>query len=58
MSGIGGDSGKAVKPIALRFVWELAACPELKGIPISDMGGLRPGGTQWNSSCCEPTTFR
>ena len=38
MSGIGGDSGKAVKPIALRFVWELAACPELKGIPISGMG--------------------
>ena len=40
MSGIGGYSGRAVKPIALRFVWELASCPELDGIPISGMGGI------------------
>lgn len=39
-SGIGGYSGPAVKPIALRFVWELASCPELKDIPISGMGGI------------------
>lgn len=39
-SGIGGYSGKAVKPIALRFVWEMAACPELKDVPISAMGGI------------------
>ncbi|MBQ0059109.1 MAG: NAD-dependent dihydropyrimidine dehydrogenase subunit PreA, partial [Lachnospiraceae bacterium] len=39
-SGIGGYSGQAVKPIALRFVWEMASCPELKGVPISGMGGV------------------
>lgn len=39
-SGIGGYSGRAVKPIALRFVWEMAACEELKNIPISAMGGI------------------
>ena len=40
LSGVGGYSGKAVKPIALRFIWELAACPQLKGVPISAMGGV------------------
>ena len=40
MSGVGGYSGRAVKPIALRFIWELASCPGLKGIPISGMGGI------------------
>lgn len=40
LSGVGGYSGKAVKPIALRFIWELASCPDLKGIPISGMGGI------------------
>lgn len=40
MSGVGGYSGKAVKPIGLRFVWELAACPQLKKVPISGMGGI------------------
>ena len=40
LSGVGGYSGKAVKPIALRFVWELASCPQLQGVPISGMGGI------------------
>jgi len=40
LSGVGGYSGKAVKPIALRFIWELAACPALKNVPISGMGGI------------------
>lgn len=40
MSGVGGYSGRAVKPIALRFVWELASHPTLKGVPISGMGGI------------------
>ena len=40
MSGIGGYSGRAVKPIALRFVWEMASDPELKHAPISAMGGI------------------
>ena len=39
-SGVGGYSGRAVKPIALRFIWELASDKELKGAPISGMGGI------------------
>ncbi len=39
-SGVGGYSGKAVKPIALRFVWEMAADEGLRGVPISAMGGI------------------
>lgn len=39
LSGVGGYSGKAVKPIALRFVWELAGAEAL-GLPISGMGGI------------------
>ncbi len=40
MSGVGGYSGRAVKPIALRFIWELASDPALHGLPISGMGGI------------------
>ena len=40
MSAVGGYSGNAVKPIALRFVAELAAAPELRGLHISGMGGV------------------
>lgn len=39
-SCISGYSGKAVKPIALRFVGDLAGCPELHGVPISGIGGI------------------
>ena len=39
-SSVGGYSGKAVKPIALRFINEMAACEELNGVPISGMGGI------------------
>ena len=39
-SSVGGYSGKAVKPIALRFVNEMASCEKLKGVPISGMGGI------------------
>jgi dihydropyrimidine dehydrogenase (NAD+) subunit PreA len=38
-SAISGYSGPAVKPIALRFITELAQCRELN-LPISGMGGL------------------
>ena len=41
LSGVGGYSGKAVKPIALRFIWELATCPGWENPPISGMGGHR-----------------
>ena len=37
---IGGYSGAAVKPIALRFISDLSRCEELKGMHISGMGGI------------------
>ncbi len=39
-SAIGGYSGNAVKPIALRFIAELAQNPALKGMHLSAMGGV------------------
>ena len=38
-SAVGGYSGNAVKPIALRFAAELGRNPKLKGIHLSAMGG-------------------
>lgn len=39
-SSVGGYSGKAVKPIALRFIYDMASDPQLAGVPISGMGGI------------------
>lgn len=39
-SSISGYSGKAVKPIALRFVAQMKQDPELADAPISAMGGI------------------
>lgn len=39
-SAVSGYSGKAVKPIALRFISDMKHSPELKNIPISGMGGI------------------
>ena len=39
-SMIGGYSGRAVKPIALRFIADLGRCEALKGLHISGMGGI------------------
>lgn len=39
-SSISGYSGKAVKPIALRFIQELKTNNETKNIPISGIGGI------------------
>ena len=39
-SAEGGYSGKAVKPIALRFIRDLMSDPELKNVPVSGMGGI------------------
>ncbi len=39
-SSISGYSGKAVKPIALRFLQQLRNNPNLKSLPISGMGGI------------------
>lgn len=40
MSAVGGYSGNAVKPIALRFVAELGQNPNLAGMHISGQGGV------------------
>ena len=40
MSAVGGYSGNAVKPIALRFIAEIAHNPALQGMHISAMGGI------------------
>ena len=37
---VGGYSGAAVKPIALRFISDLSRCGELDGMHISGMGGI------------------
>lgn len=37
---IGGYSGAAVKPIALRFISNLSGCEKLEGMHISGMGGI------------------
>ena len=37
---VGGYSGAAVKPIALRFISDLGGCEELAGMHISGMGGI------------------
>lgn len=39
-SAVGGYSGNAVKPIALRFIAELAQNPALAGMHLSAMGGV------------------
>jgi dihydropyrimidine dehydrogenase (NAD+) subunit PreA len=39
-SSVSGYSGKAVKPIALRFIHELKSDPYLKDVEISGMGGI------------------
>ena len=39
-SAVGGYSGKAVKPIALRFINDMKVDEKLRNIPISGMGGI------------------
>lgn len=39
-SSVSGYSGKAVKPVALRFISELAQCEGLKSIELSGIGGI------------------
>lgn len=39
-TSIGGYSGKAVKPIALRFIHSMNTCDKLADVPISGMGGI------------------
>lgn len=39
-TSVGGYSGKAVKPIALRFIQAMKSNKRLKNVPISGMGGI------------------
>lgn len=39
-SSISGYSGKAIKPIALRFIQQMRADPRLKNLEISGIGGI------------------
>lgn len=39
-TSVGGYSGKAVKPIALRFIQTMKQNPKLADVPISGMGGI------------------
>ena len=39
-SSVGGYSGKAVKPIALRFIQSMKSHPKLMDVPVSGMGGI------------------
>lgn len=39
-SAVGGYSGKAVKPIALRFIYDMKTNDTLADVPISGMGGI------------------
>lgn len=39
-NAVSGLSGKAVKPIALRFIHDMAVCGDLQNVPISGMGGI------------------
>lgn len=39
-TSVSGYSGKAVKPIALRFIYDMAKCGDLKDIPLSGIGGI------------------
>lgn len=40
LASVSGYSGKAIKPIALRFIHDLAKHPGLAGKPLSGMGGI------------------
>ncbi len=40
MSAVGGYSGQAVRPIALRFIAEMAANPKLADMHLSGIGGI------------------
>lgn len=46
-SAVSGFSGKAVKPIALRFLQQMRSDPELADLPISGIGGIET----WRDAC-------
>ena len=54
-TAISGYSGKAVKPIALRFIAEMKNCPALLETPMCGIGGIENGydATEFFSLGCE-----
>jgi dihydropyrimidine dehydrogenase (NAD+) subunit PreA len=40
-SSVSGYSGNAVKPIALRFIYDMASCGKLRKVPLSGIGGIQ-----------------
>ncbi len=57
-SSISGYSGKAVKPIALRFIQQLRMHPELRDFPISGIGGIETWKTLPNFCCWARRPYR
>lgn len=39
-TSVSGYSGKAVKPIALRFICDMSKCNKLNNVPLSGIGGI------------------
>lgn len=54
-TSVGGYSGKAVKPIALRFIHDLMNCKDLTGVKVSGMGGIETwrDGAEFLALGCE-----
>ena len=50
-SAVGGYSGNAVKPIALRFISELTHNPAWQACTFPPWAAWKPGRTRWNSYC-------
>ena len=57
-TSVGGYSGKAVKPIALRFIHSLKSCDSLKDVRSAVSAGLKHGGMRPNFWHWGAKTFR
>lgn len=57
-SSISGYSGKAVKPIALRFIQQMRTHPELRDFPISGIGGIETGRMRRSFYCSAQQRYR
>lgn len=57
-SSISGYSGKAVKPIALRFIQQMRTHPELRDFPISGIGGIETSRMRLSFYCSAQQRYR
>lgn len=57
-SAVGGYSGRAVKPIALRFVRDLAAIRLWQAYLCSASEALPPGAMRWTSCCWDVPPYK